>query len=196
MSKCEAKTRAGTPCRKPAGWGTDHVGQGRCRLHGGASLRGRASPSFKHGLYSKYLTEEETVDFEEFKQRFDPCSLDEEVLMAGFRFSQLCEPQHAECPQCGGEVTVPTDPSLFFKAFDVLTRGKLRHRELAEGVRVAVDLNFGEFEELLRLIAEAIGKVVSDHDERAKLSGEIRRLATGSGGGVRALLPDARSAKT
>lgn len=32
---CGARTRAGTPCRRPAGWGTAHVGEGRCKLHGG-----------------------------------------------------------------------------------------------------------------------------------------------------------------
>lgn len=34
---CDAKTRFGTPCKHPPGWGTDHVGTGRCKLHGGAS---------------------------------------------------------------------------------------------------------------------------------------------------------------
>lgn len=35
---CRAETKQrGTPCEKPAGWGTSHVGIGRCRLHGGAS---------------------------------------------------------------------------------------------------------------------------------------------------------------
>lgn len=34
---CGAKTRAGTPCRHEAGWGTDHLGTGRCKLHGGLS---------------------------------------------------------------------------------------------------------------------------------------------------------------
>jgi len=32
---CGAKTCAGTPCRYPAGWGTDHKGEGRCKLHSG-----------------------------------------------------------------------------------------------------------------------------------------------------------------
>jgi hypothetical protein len=48
--KCGAKLRGGArkgePCAKPAGWGTDHVGQSRCRLHGGAN-------PIKHGRYSK-----------------------------------------------------------------------------------------------------------------------------------------------
>jgi hypothetical protein len=37
---CGAKTRSGTPCERPAGWGTDHVGEGRCKLHGGCSPGG------------------------------------------------------------------------------------------------------------------------------------------------------------
>ena len=52
--RCGAKTRAGTPCAQPAGWGTDHPGQGRCRLHGGASLRGHLHPRYKYGLYAAY----------------------------------------------------------------------------------------------------------------------------------------------
>lgn len=34
---CGAKTRSGGSCGRPAGWGTEHVGIGRCKLHGGAS---------------------------------------------------------------------------------------------------------------------------------------------------------------
>jgi hypothetical protein len=31
------------------------MANGRCRMHGGKSLHGIASPRFKHGRYSKYL---------------------------------------------------------------------------------------------------------------------------------------------
>lgn len=54
---CGAKTRAGTPCRRPAGWGTNHVGEGRCKLHGGKSTgapKGNQN-SKKHGLFSRYI---------------------------------------------------------------------------------------------------------------------------------------------
>lgn len=34
--RCGAQTRAGTKCTQAAGWGTDHVGHGACKLHGGA----------------------------------------------------------------------------------------------------------------------------------------------------------------
>lgn len=69
---CGAKTRGGTPCKQPAGWGTNHVGEGRCKLHGGKSTgpkdRKKQSKSQKknnnaekHGLFSKYLPDE-TMD--------------------------------------------------------------------------------------------------------------------------------------
>jgi hypothetical protein len=46
---CGAKTRSGGRCKNAP------VAAGRCRMHGGASLRGVASPTFKHGRFSKYL---------------------------------------------------------------------------------------------------------------------------------------------
>lgn len=45
---CGAKRRNGEPCQgKP-------MGNGRCRIHGGLSLKGMASPSWKHGKFSRY----------------------------------------------------------------------------------------------------------------------------------------------
>lgn len=41
IKTCGAKTRAGHPCGKSRGWGTDHLGTGNCKLHGGASPNGR-----------------------------------------------------------------------------------------------------------------------------------------------------------
>lgn len=48
--RCNAKTRAGTPCRK---WGI--LPSGRCRNHGGKSFRGIASPRYTYGHRSKDL---------------------------------------------------------------------------------------------------------------------------------------------
>jgi hypothetical protein len=35
--RCDARTRKGTFCSHPAGYGTDHLGRGRCRYHGGST---------------------------------------------------------------------------------------------------------------------------------------------------------------
>lgn len=43
------KSRPGGTCEQPAGWGTNHVGTGRCKLHGGATpiKTGRCSEIYK-----------------------------------------------------------------------------------------------------------------------------------------------------
>jgi hypothetical protein len=59
MTLCEAKTRqTGRPCSRPAGWGTDHPGRGKCKLHGGASsgrplIHGRYSLAHRKSLRAK-----------------------------------------------------------------------------------------------------------------------------------------------
>jgi hypothetical protein len=45
---CGGRGKRNISCRRPAGWGTDHVGQGRCKLHGGCV-------PVKHGRYSKII---------------------------------------------------------------------------------------------------------------------------------------------
>jgi hypothetical protein len=51
---CGARKRQpkhpGERCARPAGWGTEHLGFGRCKLHGGAT-------PYKHGFYSKVVRE-------------------------------------------------------------------------------------------------------------------------------------------
>lgn len=37
MEPCAASTRSGGKCKKQAGWGTEHLGTGRCKLHGGST---------------------------------------------------------------------------------------------------------------------------------------------------------------
>lgn len=49
VARCPAIAKTtGEQCKRQAGWGTDHLGEGVCRTHGGAT-------PIKHGLYSKVL---------------------------------------------------------------------------------------------------------------------------------------------
>ena len=41
---CDGLTKGGSPCRKPSGQGTDHVGVGRCRTHEGQVEKGAPCP--------------------------------------------------------------------------------------------------------------------------------------------------------
>jgi hypothetical protein len=56
-SACGAKTRSGGQCRQPA------MPNGRCRLHGGKTPHGIASPNYKHGMHSKYMPKHLQADY-------------------------------------------------------------------------------------------------------------------------------------
>lgn len=64
-------------CRAWPGKGTDHVGEGRCKNHGGATPRGEDSPHFKHGLFSDYLSEEDQRTIDVLEEFDDAEKLDE-----------------------------------------------------------------------------------------------------------------------
>lgn len=71
IPKCGAKKKNGPgTCGRTAGWGTKHVGSGRCKLHGGSSTgpktaegkRKTAENAIKHGAYSdKILNDREQL---------------------------------------------------------------------------------------------------------------------------------------
>lgn len=42
-ARCRGTNRRGEPCGNPAGKGTDHLGTGNCKHHGGSTPTGRAS---------------------------------------------------------------------------------------------------------------------------------------------------------
>ncbi len=82
---CGAKTRGGTPCQRAP------MPNGRCYQHGGKSLAGPASPSFKHGRYSKYLPKNLLPRYEESLADPDLLALNDEIAVVSARGMQLLE---------------------------------------------------------------------------------------------------------
>lgn len=78
---CGAKTRAGTPCKQKAGWGTNHVGEGRCKLHGGKSTGPKDKSKVKGNKNALTTGERESIVFdhleEEEKELLREIDLDE-----------------------------------------------------------------------------------------------------------------------
>jgi hypothetical protein len=56
------------PCGRPAGWGTDHPGEGKCKLHGGAAL-------ITHGRYSKIQRPRIKELIEQYEADPDPLNM-------------------------------------------------------------------------------------------------------------------------
>src|SRR5438128_2068606 len=85
---CGAKKRNGEPCQGPA------MRNGRCRLHGGKSLGGIASPHFRDGRRSKYfkcLPEDLTNSFSKAYCDADLLSLKDQMALLVARSMQLLE---------------------------------------------------------------------------------------------------------
>lgn len=79
--RCGRKKRdgSGDPCSLPAGWGTDHVGDGACKLHGGGNPRGMDHPNTVHGLRSAYLTDDDREIYESVQEHDNADLIQEEI---------------------------------------------------------------------------------------------------------------------
>lgn len=73
---CGAKKRDGTPCQKPP-----MSGATRCRLHGGATPKGLASPHFKTGKRSDHLPPAMLKAYQEMVNNPDLLSVREDVAL-------------------------------------------------------------------------------------------------------------------
>lgn len=82
---CGANKRGGRGiCRS-----TFVCANGRCRLHGGKNLRGIASPTFKHGRYSKYMPQGMGERFREALADPQMLALDKDVAIVEARLTEL-----------------------------------------------------------------------------------------------------------
>jgi hypothetical protein len=83
--QCTAKSKqSGAQCRNQAINGTT-----KCRMHGGASLAGVASPTFKTGRYSKFLPERLAGKYAEALADQNLLALRDEIALVGTRLGEL-----------------------------------------------------------------------------------------------------------
>jgi hypothetical protein len=82
--KCGAKNRQGEPCQR---WAL--AGRTRCRLHGGKTLVGAASPSYRSGRYSAYVPERLRQRYEAAEQDAELLSLRGEIALTDARLMDL-----------------------------------------------------------------------------------------------------------
>ena len=154
MSACGARTRAGTPCQLPAGWGTDHPGSGRCKLHGGASPgppKGNRN-AVKHGLYENVvrerLTPEEQALFDAVPTDAD---LTQELRILRFKLLRLLEPVVRKVA-----VATPEGSEVVALEVDEVTKAYAIEK-LVDGIRKLVkDMQGNSADDPLRQFVEAI----------------------------------------
>lgn len=162
-NKCGAKTRSGTPCKRPAGWGTDHVGSGRCKLHGGAS-HGRP---IKHGRYSKVARGSLISKIKMMQDDPDPMDLMSEL--------QIQRALLAEALERLGDARITELPE-FWEATSKLTKDVVNTVEKIERLRLAETLTATEVQYLKVRIIDLLEKYVPDPDARGRFVHELITL--------------------
>ena len=109
--RCPGTNRDGERCGHPKGWGTDHVGEGCCKHHGGASEGappGEENGSYDHGGFAAALPEDDAdvaANIQAFRDAVDTDSLDPVwVHLAGEAFARYRRSEDsrhlAECRRC------------------------------------------------------------------------------------------------
>ena len=151
--KCGAKTRAGGghPCGRMAGHGTNHLGQGKCKYHGGSS-------PIKHGLYSTVVPVAQRTSYQAALAALDPKSLLEYIALIDGVILPGALKRGEKTPKHAGE----TDP-LMVQMKAVEAKSKLVYR--LHKMEDAQKIKFTESElkmlvtEIVTIIAEFVDAV-------------------------------------
>jgi len=182
-SVCGAKARSHEGvCKRPAGWGTDHLGEGRCRLHAGCSTGPKNTDksrmnALKGGEYEAiwfdHLTEPEKVEYHKIRTDSLP-QIDEEIKLITIREKRMMG--RIEKLLAAGDMTIveetSTSKEVSTKATgtlgqvqaieEALTRVQARKRELLELRHKITEARPPESDtasELIRTLKEGFEKV-------------------------------------
>ena len=160
---CGAKTRQGNPCqRSPA------RGRTRCRLHGGATPRGRASPHFKTGKYSSLLPDRLIGRYEEGQAAADLRSLRSEIALLQVRIIELLGQLKDASPE-NKPIWEMIGNAIMLKAKMLRHESKLR---VDKRQMIPVD----EMMVLVAALCDVINRHVTDPKIKAAISEDLRQL--------------------
>lgn len=151
---CGARTRRGSLCQQPAGWGTEHPREGRCKLHGGATPRGLDSPNWKHGLYSKYLPENINNKVQAFLEA-DPLELVSEMALLRALLAEYISRFDASKPT-GRDIVLLADLAERVGKFSERIN-KMRNESALTGAEMAY---------LAARVADIVVRYIDDPDEQ------------------------------
>ena len=147
-------------CQKLAGWGTPHVGRGRCKLHGGYAGLYQQSGQLK---YSNFVPSDLIEKYEEFSVDPDIKSLNDEIGLLRAKITAV------ELDNQTGVYN--RDIVLFSETIRRLVETK--HR-IEEGIKSKIDLNM--IMKIVDSIINIIETRVSDIELKKLIAGDMRRL--------------------
>lgn len=126
--QCGAKTRTGEPCKAKA------MDNGRCRMHGGATPSGIASPHYKTGGRSKYLPARLAARYNDARNDPDLLTLHNDVATVDTRLSELLERVSDDDPRVLWEQA----KALLNRLEDAQKRGSREQVTLVDDLRAVI----------------------------------------------------------
>jgi hypothetical protein len=131
---------------------------GKCYLHGGASLEGTAHPNFETGLYSKALDGKMLSEFSRYREHQETLHLRDEITLLTVHISE----QVQQMSEAGG--------------FNVLGQIEDQWREVQEALRNGTTAELNATLEVLGELIEQGGERVEELTELQELIDTKRRL--------------------
>lgn len=142
----------GHPCRKPAGFGTDHPGVGSCKFHGGAK-------PIKHGLFSKYVRKEYKANYDALVQRSKE-DIEESRQDYLHMLDSVVVPMALKRKNNGPRFAGDTDPAeLLMKVADVQSKVLKRQHDMEVQKKIAFTLD--ELRQYIQMICQAAAEFMS-----------------------------------
>lgn len=153
---CGAKTKStGEPCRRTAGWGTDHPGEGRCKLHGGKSKCGPEHPRYKTGLYADVFKGRLREKLRQAHALPDPTNVLDEIAVARVMFAEYIE------SSLGDTVTHEMADNIQVMAGRIVTMATRFIK-----ARAAMEFSTMEYRHILDVMKQALDEFIPDEDEQ------------------------------
>lgn len=159
---CNGKIhRQNRSCKKSAGWGTDHLGTGRCKLHGGCST-GAKSGTLR---YSDCIPASVIEKYEEFSQESDDDikSLNDEIALVRAKITRAEE--------INNEGRLDIQICAMVELVRKLTESK---QKIEVGIKSHVTI-----EVVYKIVDSFIGiveKYVSDHQTKRMIAKDLRQI--------------------
>ena len=175
MTACGAANRRGGTCGQAAGWGTDHPGTGRCKLHGG-----RAGRPPLHGRYSLAHRASLAEKAQRFRTDPAPGDLSEELVLMRALLQDYLE-------RFGEHLALRAE-DIQFLAGMVEQVGRLVER--ISRIHNSTALTQAELQLLQARLADLLVTYVADPEQRRRFLDELRaavgpaRLGPGPAGGL------------
>jgi hypothetical protein len=166
-------------CGQNAGHRTEHQGEGRCWLHGGNSPRGEDSPSFKHGLFSDYLSEDDREELEAIEERGNLANLQATINYEFLRLRRAVRNLEGEDEE---------DDQSFWDAYNEIIQSAsetgLGNEEIASLAEL-LDASYGAFAKRI----ESLRKLVKTYEElsegrKVNIDGDLSHTHSGEEGGA------------